>query len=198
MRSQIPFPTGGFKGLVFDLDGTLVDSMPAHYAAWLEAFTEFDAGEYFPEDLFYSLGGVPTRDIIKLINEKNSLNLDVDAVAEAKKEAFFRQLHKLTLIEPVVDFAKKWHGQVPMAIATGGRGAVVGKTMERLKLDALFLPEAIVTADQVTNGKPAPDIFLEAARRIGIAPEDCVAFEDAPAGLASAAKAGMTVVKVPA
>lgn len=190
------FPTDGFEGLVFDLDGTLVDSMPVHFDAWREALTKVGADGVFEEDVFYAMGGRPTKDIVVQLNAEYGLKLDPEMVAYAKKEAFLVRLEEVTLIDEVVEYAKSWRGKVPMAIATGGSRLVVEKTLQVLGLSDLF--DEVVTADDVSAGKPDPEVFLLAAERIGVPPTKCVAFEDAAPGIEAAQRAGMQVVAIPA
>ena len=189
------FPTEGFEGLVFDLDGTLVDSMPVHFEAWCEALEQVGAGGVFEEDVFYAMGGRPTKDIVVQLNEEYGLKLDPSTVAFAKKEAFMKRLDEETLNEDVVTYAQSWRGKVPMAIATGGSRLVAEKTLQVLGLSDLF--DEVVTADDVSVGKPDPEVFLLAAERIGIDPTQCVAFEDAAPGIMAAQLAGMQVVAIP-
>ncbi len=192
----IDFPKeGSYKGLIFDLDGTLVDSMPAHFEAWCKALTTHGAPGIFPEDVFYAMGGRPTKDIVKVLNGELNLHLDPDAVAMSKRDAFMEALEKVEPITAVVDFVKANHGKVPMAIATGGSRKVAQRTIELLKIDHYF--QTMVTADDVDCGKPDPEVFLKAAMAINIAPEDCVAFEDAAPGIIAAQTAGMQVITVP-
>ena len=193
--NDMEFPTDGFEGLIFDLDGTLVDSMPVHFEAWCEALEQVGAGGVFKEDVFYAMGGRPTKDIVVQLNAEYGLNLDPSTVAFAKKEAFLKRLEKVTLNEEVVKYAKSWCGKVPMAIATGGSRLVAEKTLQMLEISDLF--DEVVTADDVAVGKPDPEVFLQAAERIGIDPTKCVAFEDAAPGIMSAQLAGMQVVAVP-
>lgn len=190
------FPTDGFEGLVFDLDGTLIDSMPVHFEAWCEALAQVGAEGVFKEDVFYAMGGRPTKDIVVQLNEEYGLNLDPNTVAFAKKEAFMKRLGNVTTNEEVVAYAQSWRGKVPMAIATGGSRMVAEKTLQVLGLSDLF--DEVVTADDVKAGKPDPEVFLTAAERIGVEPTKCVAFEDAAPGIMAAQLAGMQVVAVPA
>ncbi|MDA0768073.1 MAG: HAD family phosphatase [Verrucomicrobia bacterium] len=194
-EDRIAFPTGDFEGLIFDLDGTLVDSMPAHFAAWCTALATFKAGGVFQEDVFYAMGGRPTHDIVIDLNDQYGLHLDPVAVSAAKREAFLRSLGEIVIYEEVVEYAQSQRGKVPMAVATGGTRIVAEKTLQAVGLSDLF--DEVVTSDDVANGKPAPDIYLEAAKRIDVAPERCVAFEDAQPGVLSARAAGMRVVLVP-
>ena len=180
------------RGLVFDCDGTIADTMPLHYQAWVAALREH--GEDFPEALFYELAGIPTVGVIEILNERHGYDLPVQEAAD-RKEALYQTLVPQVLpIEPVVSLIKRYAGRLPMAVATGGTRAICSKTLSALHLMEYF--GHIVTADDVAHGKPAPDIFLEAARRLGVAPQDCYAFEDAELGLQSAMAAGMVAIDI--
>ena len=192
---QIDFPKGEFKALIFDLDGTLVDSMPAHFQAWCAALEDHGAPGIFGEDVFYAMGGRPTKDIVKELNGELNRSLDPDAVSASKRMAFLEILDQIDIIEPVVNFAKEHHGKVPLAVATGGTRKIATLTLEKAGILDLF--DTIVTADDVECGKPDPEVFLKAAERIGVDPKDCVAFEDAAPGIMAAQTAGMKVVSVP-
>lgn len=193
----LKFPEEGtYKGLIFDLDGTLVDSMPTHFKAWSKALEEHGSPGIFPEDVFYSMGGKPTKDIVRELNRKMNLTLDPDAVSHSKREVFLHLMGEIEIIAPVIDYVKAHYGRVPMAVATGGTRAIAEKTLKILELDGYF--QSVLTADDVKCGKPAPEVFLLAAESIGISPEDCVAFEDAAPGIMAAQSAGMKVITVPA
>jgi beta-phosphoglucomutase-like phosphatase (HAD superfamily) len=196
LEDPIDFPTADYEGLIFDLDGTLVDSMPAHFQAWCKALATFNAAGVFQEDVFYAMGGRPTQDIVIDLNDQYGLHLDPILVSTVKREAFLKSLGEIKIHEEVVAFAQANRGKVPMAVATGGTRIVAEKTLQAVGLSDLF--DEVVTSDDVTNGKPAPEIFLEAAKRIDVAPERCVAFEDAQPGILAAQAAGMRVVVVPA
>jgi HAD superfamily hydrolase (TIGR01509 family) len=189
------FPTSGFEGVIFDCDGTLVDSMPAHFDAWCEALAIYGAGGIFKEDVFFAMGGRPTMDIVVELNDEYNLKLDPIKVAMAKREAFLKRLPTVTLIEEVAAFAEGLRGKVPMAIATGGSRMVIEKTLKIVGVSDWF--DEVVTADDVTDGKPAPDIFLKAAQLLGVSPSKCLALEDAPAGILAAQRAGMQVIAIP-
>ena len=141
------------------------------------------------------MGGRPTRDIVVDLNEEYDLKLDPEALALAKREAFLAKLHSVELIDEVADFAKLLRGRMPLAVASGGSRYVVEKTLKLLSCSDWF--DEVVTADDVSNGKPSPDIFLKAAELLGVAPEKCLVIEDAPPGVIAAKAAGMQVVTVP-
>lgn len=194
---SLNIPKSGYKAVIFDLDGTLVDSMPAHFEAWCEALAANGAPkDVFPEDVFYSMGGRPTKDIVKEINGEFNLDLNPDDISYAKRQAFLKRLDLVALNEDVVAFAKSLRGKMPLAVATGGSRKVVEATLKATGLAELF--DEVVTADDVKCGKPAPDIYLDAAARLEVPAEDCLALEDAAPGIMAAQMAGMTVVTVPA
>jgi beta-phosphoglucomutase family hydrolase len=179
-------------GLVFDCDGTIADTMPLHYRAWVAALGEH--GVEFPEALFYQLAGVPTGGIIQLLNDRHGHQMPVQETADHKDELFEAMIPQVLPIDPVVRLVNQYRGKLPMAVASGGTRALVTRTLDALHLTDAFA--AIVTADDVIHGKPAPDIFLESARRLGVPPDSCYAFEDGELGLQAARAAGMVAVDV--
>jgi beta-phosphoglucomutase family hydrolase len=180
------------KGLVFDCDGTLADTMPLHWIAWRSVTARH--GIHFPEDRFYALGGVPSRDILKMLREEQNLSIDPLKVSHEKEEEYLRIMTTVGPVHEVVEIAREHYGKLPMAVASGGVKPIIEKVLVHLGIRQLF--DAIVTSEDVVNQKPAPDIFLEAARRIGIAPQNCRAFEDTDLGMQAIRSAGMDAVDV--
>lgn len=181
------------RGLIFDCDGTLADTMPLHWRAWQAISARHRL--HFPEERFYALGGVPSRDILKMLKEEQSLPaLDHLAVAKEKEEAYLPFLPQVQAIEQVVSIAREHRGRVPMAVASGGTKQVITSVLRHLDILSWF--DAVVTSEDVVKQKPAPDIFLEAARRIGVAPEFCRAYEDTDLGMMAIRAAGMDAVDV--
>jgi len=180
------------QGLVFDCDGTIADTMPLHYQAWVKALREHRAE--FPEAMFYELAGIPTARIIEILNERHGYGIPVQETADYKESLYVALVDGVEPIEPVVRIVKSYAGRLPMAVATGATRAICSKTLRSLHLLEHF--RAIVTADDVAHGKPAPDIFLEAARLLGVPPGACYAFEDADLGLQAARVAGMVAVDI--
>jgi beta-phosphoglucomutase family hydrolase len=180
------------KGLVFDCDGTLADTMPLHWRAWHMITQRYDL--HFPEDRFYSLGGVPARDILKLLAQEQGRSLDHIAIAHEKEETYLTTLSEVEPIHAVVEIAQANHGKIPMAVASGGTEKIINLVLERLKIRHLF--DAVVTSEMVKHQKPAPDIFLEAAKRIGVDPKFCRAYEDTELGMTAIRAAGMEAVDV--
>jgi HAD superfamily hydrolase (TIGR01509 family) len=189
---KLKLPPGPFRAYLFDCDGTIVDSMPLHYIAWKTAFSEWNCP--FPEDLFYSWGGKPTREIIATLNEMHGLAMPVEALAEHKEELYFKLLPQLKAIPEVMEIIEAEHGRIPFAVVSGGRRNSVTKALGALHLMDRF--ETIVSSDDYTNGKPAPDAFLLAAARLGVAAKDCLVFEDTDLGIEAATAAGMASVRI--
>lgn len=180
------------QALIFDLDGTLADTMPAHYLAWLTSLET--TGLTFTEEKFYACGGMATKKIVELLCKEQGVQADADAIAKAKYEAFFPHIPAIKRIDPVVAIAEEHHGKLPMAIATGGRRPTAEQTIEQVSIGHLF--SHIVSADDVAHHKPHPETYLQAAELLGVDPTKCVAYEDADPGVVSAREAGMQVVDV--
>jgi len=192
MMEKIIIP-GHIKGLIFDCDGTIADTMPLHYKAYMEALGPVN-GPKFTYDMFLELAGVPAVPVMQILKDRFNLDLDPQKVADEKEERFGEVIHHVTAIEAVEQVVRDYYGKLPMAVASGGTRENITRTIELLKLTKYF--DAMVSADEVPNGKPEPDIFLEAARLIGVDPKDCLVFEDADMGIKAAKAAGMAWVDV--
>ena len=154
-----------------------------------------ELGGKFPEELFYAWGGKPTDVIVGQLNAKFGLSLDVEKTVRRKEDYYLAMVAEVTPVQPVLDYAKSIHGTAPMAIASGGHHELVDATLAALGITELF--DAVVCVEDYVHGKPAPDPFLEAARRLGVPAGDCVVFEDSPTGIEAAEAAGMAHVFVP-
>jgi beta-phosphoglucomutase family hydrolase len=193
---RLAMPAGRFGGVIFDCDGTLVDSMPLHYVAWVESLTRHAAPFEFSEEEFYSLAGVREQDSVKLLNAKHGTEIDPDSVAEVKMRIFQEWIPRVAEIAPVASLARAAAAaRVPIAVASGSEEETVRGCLLATGLLELF--EIIITPKLVKQGKPAPDMFLLAAERLGVAPERCVVLEDGDSGMRAAAAAGMQAVFVP-
>jgi HAD superfamily hydrolase (TIGR01549 family) len=180
-------------GLIFDCDGTLADTMPAHYRAWLAMLGRFNIP--FPEPRFYAMGGMPTASIIRVLAaEAGVIVTDVDAMVHEKEQRFLEHLSAITRIEPVLSIAAAHRGKLPLAVASGGYRDTITRTLDRLAIRDWF--DALVTAEDTPRHKPEPDVFLEAARRLGAEAARCVVFEDTDIGLEAARRAGMLGIDV--
>jgi beta-phosphoglucomutase family hydrolase len=180
------------KGLVFDCDGTLADTMPMHWRAWQVIAKKYKLK--FPIDRFYSLGGVPSRDILKMLAEEQGVTLDHIQAAHEKENAYLPLMAEVEPIHAVVEIAEENFGKIPMAVASGGTLPIIEQVLTHLKIRHLF--GAVVTSEMVKNQKPAPDIFVEAARRIGVDPKSCRGYEDTDLGMRAIRSAGMDAVDV--
>jgi HAD superfamily hydrolase (TIGR01509 family) len=182
-----------FKGLIFDCDGTLLDTMPMHYTAWSEVLLRH--GIHFTLERFYALGGVPVLNIIELLAKEQNIVVDVAAVAWEKEERFLELAEgNIEPVEKVARIAHQAAGKLPMAVATGSPTWLAEKMLKSTGLAALF--QTIIGADKVKKHKPDAETFLTAARELGLDPATCCAFEDTNLGIESAQTAGMTVVDI--
>lgn len=180
------------QALIFDCDGTLADTMPLHWRAWQTVTHRY--GLDFSEERFYQLGGVPSRDILKMLSAEQNRPLDPLAASKEKEAAYIPFLGEVRAIEPVVRIVRENAGKLPMAVASGGNQEHINQVLTHLGLRQFF--QAVVTSEYVTRQKPAPDIFLEAARRLGVPPQFCRAYEDTDLGLQAIRAAGMEAVDV--
>jgi beta-phosphoglucomutase family hydrolase len=184
--------TRPFRGVIFDCDGTLANTMPLHYRAWAETLARLEAE--MSEQLFYDLGGVPTADIVRILNERFDYTLDVEGTAGAKEARYEELLPQCRPVERVVDLVREYHGRYPLAVASGGIRRLVERTLHALGIAGYF--STVCTAEDVERGKPEPDLFLLAAARLAVPAEDCVVFEDSDLGLEAARRAGMQAVDI--
>jgi beta-phosphoglucomutase family hydrolase len=180
------------EGLIFDCDGTLADTMPFHWRAWQTVTARH--GLHFSEDRFYAFGGVPSRDIVKRLSQEQGVPLDHIGVAREKEAEYLPLIAQVEPINAVVGIVRDNHGKLPMAVASGGTHAIIEQVLEHLGILRFF--NTVVTSDDVKQQKPAPDIFLEAARRLGVPPHFCRAYEDTELGLQAIRAAGMEAVDV--
>jgi len=182
-------------GLIFDLDGTLADTMPTHFAAWTRTCEAH--GLTFPEARFYAMGGVPTSKIAQMLVAESGRAVDPEVVAREKEQAFVDCLGRegtVQPIAPIVAIAQQNLGVAKMAIASGGRRALVVRTLEILGIRDWF--PVIVASEDTERHKPEPDVFLEAARQLGLPPEACTVYEDTDIGIEAARRANMRWVDV--
>lgn len=193
MTDAPPDPAIAFAGLILDLDGTLADTMPSHYIAWCKALEPYELT--YPEDLFYQWGGKPDTRIAEDLATDQGVEIDVVKVAEAKRRAYFDLgPEHVKPLPRTLALAEACRGVVPMAIATGGRRNIALSILDTLGLRDWF--DAVVTADDVTEHKPAPETYINAAEAIGVPASRCLAVEDTEIGMAAARAAGCTVVHV--
>jgi len=180
------------KALIFDLDGTLADTMPVHYWAYQHILK--DLGINFTPELFASLAGIPAVGTIAKINEIFGTTMIPEIVGHEKEAEYEKIMHKMKPIDPVVSLLKEYHGKLPMAVGTGGYHRLAWKTLQILGLDKYV--DILVSADDVKYPKPAPDTFLRCAELMAVEPEFCQVFEDGQPGMEAARAAGMMATLV--
>lgn len=188
----ISLAEGTFSGLIFDCDGTLVDTAPAHLAALQEGLKPH--GLAMTGEWYYPRVGLTPDALMDEYEALIGRAAPREDIYDRYNVAFQAGLHLMQEVTVIAEIARAWHGRVPMAVATNGHRVNVKATLEATKLLSLF--DFIVAAEDVKQGKPAPDVFLEAARRMKVAPEKCVVFEDSDEGLEGARKAGMREIDI--
>lgn len=180
------------RGLIFDCDGTLVDTMPVHFEVWREVLAEH--GVAISEERFYQLAGVPSVGVAETLAAEQGRSVDARAIAEEKDRRYLVLDEHGRPLEPIVEIARREKGRLRLAVASGNVTSIVDRTLAGAGIAELF--EVVIGADQVKRGKPSPDMFLLAAERIGVPPSECLVYEDADLGIAAAHAAGMRAVDV--
>jgi HAD superfamily hydrolase (TIGR01509 family) len=192
---KIEVPPGRYDGFIFDLDGTIADSMPIHFKAWTETIErKSDGPSRFTENIFYSYGGRPPREIISSLNDDYGYALPVNETATEKEARFVELMHEVQPIAPVVEFLRGLPVEAKKAVASGGLHEIVERTLQQLGVRDLI--QAIVGADDVLRGKPDPEGFNKAAALIGVPAHRILVLEDAEPGMAAARAAGMDFLDV--
>lgn len=175
------------KGLIFDLDGTMSDSLPLHVSTWKKVGEKY--GFIFDTKIVTEMTGMPTIEFAKRLVNENGLSADPHEITRMKQQSFWDSAHLIQPIEEVVSIVKRNHGKIPMAVGTGASRNSAEVQLDVLNLNKYF--EIIITANDVTKHKPHPDTFLECARLLNVEPQYCQVFEDGDLGINAAQKAGM-------
>lgn len=181
-----------FDAFVFDCDGTLAHTGPIHFHAISTALASF--GHTISEPWFYRHGGLTMAGILEAFATVCGEHVTVDRVVPISTPVFMDTIANVREVAAVTTIARRYAGRKPMAVASSGQRAFVEATVEAIGLTPAF--GAVVTIADVAHGKPAPDLYLEAARRLGVDPRRCLAFEDTAEGLEAARRAGMTCIDV--
>lgn len=183
---------GRAKGLIFDLDGTIADTMPIHYIAWRNAAARY--GIDFTAGLFEQLAGVPLYPTVERLNELFGKKIDPKEMGDAKEREYEQNMEKMKPVEPVISLIKRYHGKLPMAVGTGGLTRLAWRTLELVGVDQLI--DVLVSSEDVRHYKPHPETFLRCAELMGVEPSACQVFEDGVLGIQAAKEAGMMVTDV--
>jgi beta-phosphoglucomutase-like phosphatase (HAD superfamily) len=194
LRAPFELPPGEFAAFIFDCDGTLADSMPLYHRAWQRALAAHGVGFEFTWELFMSRAGMSTALTVEGLNHEFGTLLEAASIERLQHAAYLELIESVQPIATVVEVARSHFGKIPMSVASGGARPLVERTLELIGVRELF-PVVVVAAD-VARGKPAPDIFLLAAERMGVPPEGCLVFEDGQPGILAAERAGMKSVLV--
>ncbi|WP_029605772.1 HAD family hydrolase [Kozakia baliensis] len=181
-----------FRAIIFDCDGTLANTGPVHYLAFSHAFN--DIGLDMPEDWYRQRAGLSRGKLFDAFRQEKDTEFDSDEMASKSEKIYRDHIDRVTENRFVADIARHENGRVPMAVASAGQRAIVEATLKTIGLRDLF--DQVVTVEEVQHPKPAPDLFLLAAKRLNTSPEDCLVFEDSDEGLEAARNAGMQVVDV--
>ena len=175
------------KGLIFDVDGTLLDTMPVHYKASQIVCNE--RGFDFPKDFFYESAGIPTIRVFEMLMKKLNLPFDGRELGLLKDEKYLELVDEIKPLKEVFEIVLAYRDKLPMALGTGATREVAQRNLAAAGVADMF--EFVVTADDVVNPKPFPDTFLLCAEKMGIDPKYCQVFEDADPGIMAAKTAGM-------
>ena len=178
--------------LIFDCDGTLIETASLYARAWASGFAL--SGRTMSVDWYKARAGLSEYVLMDAFEGEHGVKLDRQATVAKMRETFLKKLALLREVAVVAAIARRNHGTRPMAVASGGPAAIVEPSLKATRLHGLF--DIVVTLDDVGRAKPEPDLFLEAARRLGVPPERCLVFEDSLQGIEAARQAGMHVVDV--
>lgn len=191
-HSRLPANLNCFQAVLFDWDGTLVDSHPVNFRALAEACAR--RGLRLSQERYNSRIGASGAEIIAELATEARIAVSVESIVEECIESIVSSISALRIYDPVVRLAMALNRRLPVAIASGGARRVVDAGLSFTRLRGLF--SHVITGEDADYGKPDPALFLLAAQRIGAPPGACLVYEDSPEGVEAANAAGMQVVDV--
>lgn len=180
------------KALIFDLDGTLSDSLPVHIASWHVVCSRLKCT--FDERIIVEMTGMPTISFAERIKREQNLDVDAEEIVKMKQQEFWNNINRIKPHDAVVNLMKEAHGKIPMAVGTGASRQSAMLQLKELGIDHFF--DVIVTADDVQLHKPEPETFLQCAQMLNVEPQFCQVFEDGELGMFAAQSAGMLLTDV--
>lgn len=181
-----------YSALLFDLDGTLINSMPLHNKAWMDAFKA--NGVAITEEFLQETAGTKSVRIVEIVNERHNTSLDPASVARQKRNQYLSTLHEVEIVDSLIEIIKKYHGKKPMGIITASSHEVVDQLLPKLGIDHYF--QSIICADDTKLGKDTTEPYALASTQLGTNPDKCIFFDDGDVGLKGALLSGMDVVHV--
>lgn len=181
-----------YQALVFDFDGTLVDSMPHHNKAWKEAFLE--SGFEMPQELLDETTGMASKRIVSIVNDRFKKNFDPSLISKIKRKKYLQNLEHVQLVRPVFEIVKNFYKKCPLGIITGSSHAVVDQLLLKLGIEKYF--DSIICADDTEKGKDSTEPYELFASQQNVLLENCLFFDDGDVGLKGAKLSGMSVVHI--
>lgn len=184
---------GDYKAFLYDCDGTLADNMQAHTDTYMRVAA--DAGVFIDGAMIDELAGWPIPQVVKEINKRYHSHFDPDEFAALKNQLFYQEyIEQIKPVTHVTNHLTAHSGKVKIGVVSGGSRKAIEKTLQVLGLFQMV--DVLVCAEDTTRGKPYPDPFLLAAEKLGVAPQDCLVFEDGNPGVAAAKAAGMPWIRI--
>lgn len=183
------------KLLILDCDGTLMDTVESHYLAWRDTYNKLGHEFVTFNEFQKQYAGTSGFELVGILNHKFNYTLEIEKTVKLKDDIFITDyIQSVRPFENVLNLVKQSYGIIPMVVASGGETAVVNEMLNLNKISKYFVD--IITINDVKQGKPFPDLFLEASARFNVFPHECLIFEDSNAGFQAAKNANMKCIDV--